>query len=195
LVLEDIIRKLDTRGNISTKLTQLCAYADDLVIKARTPNALNEMFLALEKEAQYAGLIVNQSKTKYMKTARGKDKITQQCIIEQNQFERVNEFTYLGNQINAQNKRSEEIRKRIQAGNRCYYANKKLLSKKILNCNNKIQIYKTIVRPTVTDGCETCVLTASDENQLYIFERKILRKIYGPTQNPMEHGELKEMTS
>jgi hypothetical protein len=28
------------------------------------------------------------------------------------------------------------------------------------------------------------VLTASDENQLYIFERKILRKIYGPTQNP-----------
>jgi hypothetical protein len=27
------------------------------------------------------------------------------------------------------------------------------------------------------------VLTASDENQLHIFERKILRKIYGPTQN------------
>jgi hypothetical protein len=28
------------------------------------------------------------------------------------------------------------------------------------------------------------VLTASDENRLNIFERKILRKIYGPTQNP-----------
>jgi hypothetical protein len=28
------------------------------------------------------------------------------------------------------------------------------------------------------------VLTAPDENQLYIFERKILRKIYWPTQNP-----------
>jgi hypothetical protein len=28
------------------------------------------------------------------------------------------------------------------------------------------------------------VLTASDENQLNIFETKILRKIYGPTQNP-----------
>jgi len=27
------------------------------------------------------------------------------------------------------------------------------------------------------------VLTTSDENQLYIFERKILRKVYGPTQN------------
>ena len=40
---------------------------------------------------------------------------------EGTQFERVNQFTYLGNQINAQNKRSEEISKRIQAGNRCYY--------------------------------------------------------------------------
>jgi len=28
------------------------------------------------------------------------------------------------------------------------------------------------------------VLTASDENQLCIFERKILKKIYAPTQNP-----------
>jgi len=28
------------------------------------------------------------------------------------------------------------------------------------------------------------MLTTSYENQLYIFERKILRKIYGPTQNP-----------
>ena len=49
---------------------------------------------------------------------------------------------------------------------------------------SKIQIYKTIIRPTVTYGFETWVLTASDENQLYIFERKILRKIYGPTKNP-----------
>ena len=93
------------------------------------------MFLTPEKEARYAGLIVNQSKTKYMKTSRGKDKITQLCIIEQNQFERVNKFAYLGTQINAQNKRSEEIRKRIQAGNRCNYANKKLLSNKLLDEN------------------------------------------------------------
>jgi hypothetical protein len=51
-------------------------------------------------------------------------------IVFENQFERFNEFAYLGTQINAQNKKSEEIRKRIQAGNRCHYANKKLLSNK-----------------------------------------------------------------
>jgi hypothetical protein len=73
--------------------------------------------------------------------------------------------------------------KLLQAGDRCYYANKKLFSNKILNYNSKIQIYKAIIRATVTYVSETWVLTASDENQLNIFERKILRKIYGPTQN------------
>ena len=156
-------RKLDTRGNISTKLAQLCAYADDLIIITRTPNALNEMFLTLTKEARYAGLIVNQSKTKYMKAARRKDKTTQQYIIGQNQFESVNEFKYLEVQINSQNKISDGIRKRIQAGNRCYYANKKILSDKLLNYNSKIKIYKTIIRPTVTHGSETWVLNASEK--------------------------------
>ena len=66
-------------------------------------------------------------------------------------------------------KRSEKIRKRIQAGNSCHYANKKIFSCKLLNCNSKIQIYNTIIRPAVTCGCETWVLTASDENKLYIF--------------------------
>ena len=46
-----------------------------------------------------------------MKTARGKDKITQQYIIEQNQFERVNEFTYLGTQINTQTKEMRKLDK------------------------------------------------------------------------------------
>jgi len=59
---------------------------------------------------------------------------------------------------------------------------KKLLSNELLNYNSKIQIYKTIIRPTLTHGCESWALTTSDENQLYIFERKIL-KIYGPKQN------------
>ena len=46
----------------------------------------------------------------------------------------------------------------------------------------KMQIYKTVVRLVVTYGSETWTLTKSDENSLRIFERKILRKIYGPVQ-------------
>jgi hypothetical protein len=48
-----------------------------------------------------------------------------------------------------------------------------------------MQIYRTIVRPVVTYGSETWTLPTAEENALRIFERKILRKIYGPV---MENG-------
>jgi hypothetical protein len=43
-----------------------------------------------------------------------------------------------------------------------------------------MKIYKTIIRPVVTYSSETWTLTAKDENNLRIFERHILRKIFGP---------------
>jgi len=45
---------------------------------------------------------------------------------------------------------------------------------------SELQIYKTLIRPVVTYGAETRTLTAAEENALRRFERKVLRKIYGP---------------
>jgi hypothetical protein len=43
-----------------------------------------------------------------------------------------------------------------------------------------VEICKTIIRPVITDSSETWTLTAKDENNPRIFERQILRKIFGP---------------
>jgi hypothetical protein len=43
-----------------------------------------------------------------------------------------------------------------------------------------MKIYKTIIRPVVMYSSETWTLTVKDENNLCIFERQILRKIFGP---------------
>jgi hypothetical protein len=40
-----------------------------------------------------------------------------------------------------------------------------------------------IVRPVVTYGSETCMMNITHEEKLKIFERKILRSIYGPVQD------------
>ena len=47
----------------------------------------------------------------------------------------------------------------------------------------KIGIYKLIIRPIVTYGCENWVMTVTEQNRLLVFERRVLRKIYGPTQD------------
>jgi len=52
-----------------------------------------------------------------------------------------------------------------------------------LNRSPKFKIYKSLIRPVVTYGCEAWTLTSQDEKHLRIFERRILRKIFGPVQN------------
>ena len=52
-----------------------------------------------------------------------------------------------------------------------------------VRCSLKLKIYKSVIRPVVTDGCEAWTLTNRDEQHLRIFERRILRKFFGPVQN------------
>jgi hypothetical protein len=55
-----------------------------------------------------------------------------------------------------------------------------MLKSKTIKKSVKMHKHKTLIRAVVTYGSETWTLTKSDENLLRIFERKILRKIYGP---------------
>jgi hypothetical protein len=84
-----------------------------------------------------------------------------------------------------ENKNSNDrfIKERIQTGNKAYYANLQMLKSKIISRRYKLQIYKTLIRPVVIYGAETWTLTATEENALRRFERKVLRKIYGPVVN------------
>jgi len=43
------------------------------------------------------------------------------------------------------------------------------------------KLYKTLIRPVLAYGSETWVISKSDKASLGVFERKILRAIFGPT--------------
>ena len=77
---------------------------------------------------------------------------------------------------------SECVKDRTQTGNRAYATNYHTLKSKIIKRSVKMQIHKTLIRPVVMYGSDIWTLTKSDENLLRIFERKILRRIYGPVQ-------------
>ena len=46
---------------------------------------------------------------------------------------------------------------------------------------SKLGMYQTLVRPVVTYACEMWVLKENIKTKLRVFERKALRRIYGPT--------------
>ena len=64
--------------------------------------------------------------------------------------------------------------------NRAYYGLQNHMKSSIISRNIKTFLYKTLIRPVLTYGAETWVLSKQDEHRLSIFERKILQRIYGP---------------
>jgi hypothetical protein len=50
---------------------------------------------------------------------------------------------------------------------------------KNINRKYKVIIYKTIINPVLMFGAETWVLSKADELRLGVFERKVLRRMYG----------------
>jgi len=54
-----------------------------------------------------------------------------------------------------------------------------------------MKLYKALIRPVVVYGSEYWVLTENIKQKLLVFERKILRRIFGPTQKANGQWRLK----
>ena len=91
----------------------------------------------------------------------------------------MEKFKYLGVTVTNTNDIREEIKRRINMGNACYYSPEKMLSSRLLSKKLKVKTYKTIILPVVLYGCETWSLTLREEHRLRVFENKVLRKIFG----------------
>jgi sorting nexin-29 len=167
IALHNIIREIDQRGTIFNKLSQVCAYGDDVVLITRTKQKLTQIYEYLDTEARKIGLLVNERKTKYMfMSAVGNTRGLQNLRIRNKEFEGVSEFKYLGNIIENKNRNDICIKERIQARNKAYYANLQTLKSKRISRRSKLQIYKTLIRPIMAHGAETWMLTDTEENAL-----------------------------
>ena len=96
-------------------------------------------------------------------------------------LEQVQSYKYLGSTVNSDNSIEEEIRNRVTLGNKTYYANLFLFKSRLFSKKLKMKLYWSVIRPIVTYGCETWVLKGTTKNNLMVFEKKVLRKICGPT--------------
>jgi len=95
-------------------------------------------------------------------------------------FEAVQSFQYLGNTVGKTNNNNNKcIKEIIMMGNKACYANRQPVNSSFISRNSQLQIYRTSVRPVVTCGSEWWTLTVEEERASAVFEREILRKMYG----------------
>ncbi|KAG8237557.1 hypothetical protein J437_LFUL017182 [Ladona fulva] len=117
------------------------------------------------------GLITNQEKNKIYDPS----KLSSPYIeIGEYRFERVEKFIYLGSLLN----RTIRVKK---ASAELYWQ----IDAQTIRRKTKLTLYKTLIRPVVTYCSKTWVMSKNDEKITGAFERKILRKFYGPIN---EHG-------
>jgi hypothetical protein len=85
-------------------LTQICGYADDILVLARSLPALELLYEELRKETGRVSLVINPDKTKYMRFSVAPTRRTvKRETINSVTYEGVAEFIYLGTLISNNN--------------------------------------------------------------------------------------------
>jgi hypothetical protein len=157
IIMKKNIRRanLQTTGTIYNKKTQLITYADDIDIVGRSQSAVREAYL-LERETAKVGA----------------------KRVNWRHFEVVKEFVYLGSLMTPTNYLSLEIQQRIQTANRCFFGLRKHLQSSQLFTPD--QIHHSQDLDPLSPALRQWVFAKREENQLLVFERKVLRTICGP---------------
>jgi sorting nexin-29 len=184
LLMESVIRKAGVhRGGtiLGQKCVQLLGYADDIDIIGRTKRDVTAAFGAIERESARVGLAVNMGKTKFMVCSnRETRRLDSHLTAGDYDFESVKDFVYLGTAVTSNNDVSLEIKRRITLANRSYFGLSRQMNSRALSRKTKLTLYKALIIPVLLYGAEAWTVTQSDAAALGVFERKILRKIFGP---------------
>ena len=64
----------------------------------------------------------------------------------------------------------------------------------MLSKHLNVKIYRTIILPVVLYGCETWSLTLREERKLRVFEKMVLRRIFGPRRDEVT-GEWRRLNN
>jgi len=132
LALEKVVRDvgedrvMELNGNVT-----MLACSDDVVILGICRHEVIHTVEKLIASSRNIGLKNNEAKTKYLLMARHTP-FKNALIVGHYIFEQVNDFNYLGVNINHRNDMHNEVKLRVNSANRVYFSLNKLLSSRII---------------------------------------------------------------
>jgi hypothetical protein len=178
-----ITRVQESQECLKLKETQQnLVYVDDVGMVKEGTDTVKKNTQPLLDAGKGVGLEVNSGKNKYILMSCSRTigqkysiKIASRCLAD------LGKFKYLGTTLTDQNCVHKEIKSSLNSGNACCRSVQSLLSSRLLSRNVKVKMYRTIIVPVVLYGCETWSLTLREEHRLGVFEKRVLRGIFGPT--------------
>ena len=98
-------------------------------------------------------------------------------LMEGEELEQVDKFTYLGSCISENGSIAEEIYARIARAQAASSNLRHLWCSRNISLTTKGRVYNATVRPTLLYGCETWALRSEDVHRLLVFDHRCLRSI------------------
>lgn len=179
--LEKVFSHIDWEGKgllIDGQFLHHLRFADDIILIADNSDDLQIMLNDLQRESAKCGMKINIAKTKTMSNNLIDTK-KQSIQLEGKDIELVNNYIYLGQNINLSDPdQREEIQRRIRAGWANFGRNKDILKSK-LPLNFKKKIFNQCVLPAMTYGAETWTMNKLTETKLAVTQRAMERSLIG----------------
>ena len=166
-----------------TSLLELL-FADDAAVCATSESDMNEIIQVFYHVFNLFGLTMALKKTEviFQRTASNPNAPDPRVTVDGYDLKVVKKFKYLGGQLTGSSNIEEEINFRIQRASASFsQLYQRVWKKRHISLKQKGQIYRTIVTPSLTYGCETWVWTSDQMKKLEGTQYRFLRTIAGKT--------------
>lgn len=111
VALEKVVRDLSI-GTIYNETIQILAYAGDIVLVGRAKSVLKEAIINLSKTVKEIGLTINLQEAKYLEVTKRPTNL-RMLEMDDQQFEGVRAYKYLGSTVTEESNITIEIEQRI----------------------------------------------------------------------------------
>ena len=140
-------------------------YADDPTLGAESKEKLKSLLMKVKEESEKVGLKLSIQKTKFIASGP----ITS-WEIDGETVETVSDFIFLGSKITADCYCSHEIKRCLLLGRKIMTKLDSILKTRDITLPTKVHLFKAMVFPVVTYGCESWTIKKAEHQRIDAFE-------------------------